>query len=122
MARRPQIMRFKCGHEGCTEFVRYEYSSRDEAIRLQKSYYPDKWRCTRHTRPNEVLSGANSVLTSEMRVFEEPNGKYWGTDKAWCGFIHGPGFKAFAEDFPTGTVIRVTAEIVRPAPEGEANG
>lgn len=117
-----KLMHFKCGHPGCNELAHYEYHSRDEATRLQKSYYPDKWRCTRHSRPNEVLGEANRVLTSEMRVFEEPHGKYWGTDKAWTGFISGPGFKAFAEDFPTGTVIRVTAEIVRPSPDGEAHG
>lgn len=31
--------------------------------------------------------------------------------------MHGPGFKAFAEDFPDGTVLRVTAEIILPSRE-----
>jgi hypothetical protein len=28
--------------------------------------------------------------------------------------MSGPGFKAFASDFPEGTVVRVTAEVVLP--------
>lgn len=113
MARRAQIMRFKCGHPGCEEHGRYEYTGRDEATRLQRSYYPDKWRCVRHTRPDEVLSATNHSRTVEMCVFEEPHGKFWGIDRPSNGFVHGPGFKAYAEDFPAGTVIRVTVEVVR---------
>ncbi len=37
-------------------------------------------------------------------------GLYWDS----MGFVHGPGFRAFAKDFPEGTVIRVTAEIILP--------
>lgn len=31
------------------------------------------------------------------------------------GFVYGPGFRAFAKDFPAGTVLRVTAEVILPA-------
>ena len=52
------------------------------------------------------------MRTSFQTVFAEPHGNYWGVDKAVCGFIHGPGFKAYACDFPVGTRIKITAEIV----------
>jgi hypothetical protein len=48
------------------------------------------------------------------RIIESRGELYWGKDEAWNGFSHGPGFKAFAEDFPAGTRLRITAEIIFP--------
>lgn len=109
-----RTVRFKCGHEGCNEFAHYEADNKADTIRLQNTYGNGKWLCTRHSRPDELLSLANNKIVTVMRVFEEPHGKYWGTDKAWNGFIHGPGFKGFAKDFPVGTTIEVTAKIRLP--------
>lgn len=42
-------------------------------------------------------------------------GLFWsGSGALTSGFIHGPGFKAFADDFPEGTRLRVTVEVVLP--------
>lgn len=106
------IVRFKCGHEGCTETVRYDADNRRDAVNLADRYSNGRWRCVRHTRPEEVLSNQVRAISSEMKVIEEPHGLYWGKDTAFSGFAHGPGFKAFAEDFPPGTILRVTAEII----------
>jgi len=46
-------------------------------------------------------------------------GLFWhGPGFLTSAFAHGPGFKAFADDFPPGTRLRVTVEIV--PPEGPA--
>jgi hypothetical protein len=36
---------------------------------------------------------------------------FWNTGS---GFIYGSGYKAFADDFPEGTILRITAEIILP--------
>lgn len=54
-------------------------------------------------------------MTSETRFTDSgnPYGKFWGSS----GFIHGPGFKAYPNDFPEGTIIRITAEVILPQSE-----
>lgn len=121
MSRR-QTVRFKCGHEGCTEFAIYEYYSADERKRLYRDYDQGRWRCVRHTRPEEVLAAGNPRTVCEYTAKKLPassggylEGLFWTAGgKTGNGFTHGPGFKAFASDFPEGTVIRVTAEVVLP--------
>jgi hypothetical protein len=115
MSRRPSIVRFKCGHPGCEEFARYEADNRQHAIDLEKRYGFGKYRCVRHSQPDSVLSVDKPKIVDELRSIEKPNGLYWGKETAFSGFAHGPGFKAFAKDFPDGTVLRVTAEIILPA-------
>lgn len=115
MSRRPSIVRFKCGHPGCEEFARYEADNRQHAIELDKRYGYGKYRCVRHSQPDSVLSADNVKIVDELISIEEPHGLYWGKEKAGSGFAHGPGFKAFAEDFPAGTILRVTAEIILPS-------
>ncbi|MDM9644514.1 hypothetical protein [Rhizobium sp. S163] len=110
----PGISRFRCGFPGCEEIVRYETNNRKHAVDLELRYGNGQWRCVRHSQPSSVLSADNNRIVDEMAVFEETHGLYWGKDKAFSGFAHGPGFKAFAEDFPPGTILRVTAELVFP--------
>lgn len=115
------IFRATCGHDGCNEFVRYEADNRSHYIDLSKRYGNGRWRCVHHAQPDQVLSASNTKTVEELRVIKSDGTLYWGKEKAWSGFSHGPGFKAFAEDFPEGTVLRITAEIVtdagRAAPE-----
>ncbi len=49
-------------------------------------------------------------ISVEKFYNETSIGLYWGHS----GFMFGPGFKAWAKDFPVGTRIRVTAEITLP--------
>lgn len=105
------IVRFNCGHEGCGEFARYEAYDQRDRTRLHQSYGNGKYRCVRHDQPDRVLSAENRVKTYECETYDLPHGRYWTNDS---GFIFGPGFKGFASDFPVGTKLRVTAEIVLP--------
>lgn len=109
------IFRATCGHDGCKEFARYEADNRSHYIELTKRYGNGQWLCVRHSQPDHVLSSSNMKTVEELRVINSDGTLYWGKGKAWSGFSHGPGFKAFAEDFPEGTVLRITAEIVTDA-------
>jgi len=115
MARPYGIMRATCGHEGCNEFARYEADNRSHYLDLQARHGAGKWKCTRHSQPDQVLSLENTKLVDELGIFDANGNRYWGKEKAFSGFTSGPGFKAFADDFPPGTVLRVTAEIILPA-------
>lgn len=112
MARRDWPLRVTCGHPGCTESNTYRYETqRDLASSFErKNYYPDKWRCTRHSRPDEVLSARNPSTEAVLVVDEYEYGRYFGH----FGLVTGPGFKAFACDFPPGTRLIVTARIEIP--------
>ena len=110
--------RFGCGHPGCQEIGHYTSSTRAEQAKLYRDYGAGRWRCVRHTRPEEVLSIERPRIRHEMTSRQESYGRYWGHS----GFVFGPGFKAYAADFPPGTVIAVTAEIILPSEEGQGNG
>ncbi|NTG00047.1 hypothetical protein G6L30_07925 [Agrobacterium rhizogenes] len=115
MSRPYGIFRATCAHPGCADFARYEADNRKHYIELERSYGFGKYRCVRHANPDVVLSSENNRTIAELTVFEQPHGLYWGKDKAQGGFEYGLGYKAFAEDFPPGTILRVTAEVILPA-------
>lgn len=104
-------LRVHCGHAGCTEVAFYEAYNRKEYSDLCQRYGQGRWKCLRHTRMNENLSVDDRVKTFEIESREESYGKYFGN----FGILTGPGFKAYASDFPVGTKIRVTAEVILPA-------
>lgn len=110
MARNKKPIRFECGHPGCPEAGWYNYDNRADAARLYVSYGSGKYRCTRHSYPEQVLSLTNLKTVSESVSDQREHGRYWGNG----GFVSGPGFKAFCADFPAGTTLRVTAEIILP--------
>lgn len=117
MSRREWPLRFTCGHPGCTESANYRYATRRDMMESfeRRNYSDGRWRCVRHTRPDEVLSLTNPRTRAEIVIEQKPHGKYFGHS----GFIFGLGFKAFAADFPEGTTIIVSAEVVLPCAERE---
>lgn len=104
-------VRVQCGHPGCAEYSFYAADTRKEQSAIFDRLGNGKFRCVRHARPDEVLSAANPKRVTDMASRQEPYGRYWGNSD----FVYGLGFKAFAGDFPAGTIIRVTAEIILPA-------
>lgn len=113
MARREYPLRFECSHPGCRESVTYRYSTRrdlETSFEL-KHYRNGGWKCTRHYAPNEVLGAENLETRWETTAKEsEHGGVYFGHS----GLVIGPGFKAFAKDFPVGTKLIVTTRIELP--------
>jgi hypothetical protein len=107
-------LRFVCGHDGCNETVNYRYSTKRDLMESfeLKNYSDGRWRCIRHVRANEVLSANNLETRAVLTVEQKPHGRYFGSN----GFIFGPGFKAFAADFPEGAQVIVTATLILPTP------
>lgn len=114
MSRREWPLILPCGHPGCTERSNYRYQTKRDLMESfeLKHFSNGRWRCVRHSQPDAVLSASNPSTRAELLLEERPHGRLFGN---W-GFVHGPGFKAFAEDFPAGTKIIVTAELVLPTP------
>lgn len=107
---------FDCAHPGCREKVRYSYETKRD---LQESfelrvYSGGKWKCSRHSNPERVMSPDNLETHFEAISDERPHGKYWGQS----GLMIGPGYYAECKDFPAGTKIIITARIELPKTGG----
>lgn len=113
MSRREWPLRFVCNYPGCTESANYRYPTRRDMMESfeLKNYSGGRWRCVRHNKPDEVLSASNPRTRAEIVLEQKSHGKYFGN----FGFVSGLGFRVFADDFPAGTRLIVTAEIVPPA-------
>ena len=82
-----------------------------------KNYSGGRWKCVRHSRPDEVLSESNRQTSIELTVEQKPYGRYFGN----TGFLSGPGFKAFAADFPAGAKVIVSAVLILPDDEDHSH-
>jgi hypothetical protein len=116
MSRRPRIGRYQCSHPGCAEVYRYEIMDRAHALSVDRTHGGGQYKCIRHSRPDEVLSADNMKRSVDWTNDQKEHGRYWASAS---GFVSGPGFKVFSEDWPAGTILRVTAEIITPIPEQE---
>lgn len=117
MSRRGYDRRRQCGQEGCREvsFVHYDLQ-RDYKEAVQRERGRPPWMCSRHDKPHEVLS-VHNVECVGMHVCEQKDyGRFWQDEegRTGSGFNYGPGFKAWAKDFPPGTKLIVTARIELP--------
>lgn len=104
-------LRKVCAEPGCKEIAFFGYDTQRE---LRASTYRSRdWLCTRHAYPDEVLSAWNPttehVMVSKRGAADR---LYWNGSS---GFTFGPGFKAFADDFPEGARLVVTAHVELPA-------
>lgn len=110
------MLHFKCGYKGCSEVGHFESDNRAETIRLQKKYGNGKYRCFRHSKPDEVLSEDN--LHRETTYVVGKSAKYPHHNKLYFdggrGVVTGPGFKAYASDFPAGTKVIVSVDVILP--------
>lgn len=120
MPRREYRSTVRCAAEGCRETTFYIYDTRrDEAegIALRNKW---PWKCYRHSKPEEVLGEHNRVSEVVLTRTRRPgdlwvNEAFWLSDgDRWNGLSSGPGFRAFAKDFPLGTRLVVTARIEYP--------
>lgn len=123
MPRRRYTHRAPCV-PGCSKLGFFEYSTQREYAAHQTSLRTRPWRCTRHTAPDEVLSTENLSRTltlvatpGEGILSDELFWKAEGADRLDSGFVHGPGFKAYASDFPVGTRLTVTVHVQPPDDE-----
>lgn len=127
MARREYYYSPQCAEEGCTELANYVFSTRREQQEQIAYLNRHPWRCVRHNRAGVVLSPDEPIKEAVLEIYETDFGYGRSTHKFWTepenvaekkhgnGFKYGPGFKAFAEDFPPGTRLIVTARVEIPA-------
>ncbi|MEH3142502.1 MAG: hypothetical protein PGN37_20485 [Mycobacterium kyogaense] len=117
MSRRGYDRRRVCAEDGCREvtITNYEFK-RDyaDAARREKSQPP--WKCLRHSRPREVLSTTNRATVGVLECVESEYGsRFWHNgERSTTGWEHGPGFMAWAKDFPVGTKLVVSTDIELP--------
>lgn len=121
MGRREYHIRLVCAESGCRETSFTVAQTREEEREIRERYARNPYQCTRHTQPEKVLSPDNpkrvTVLTARQSEHPHLDRLFWDGSS---GFSYGPGFKAFAQDFPPGTQLVVTAEVVLPdGPGGE---
>lgn len=112
MARRRYPQRFQCAYPGCGESASFESETAKEAEDTWRTY-SGKWKCLRHYDLDALITPDRRKKVFEIASTEASHGRYWGQH----GFLSGPGFKVFSKDFPTGTVLRVTAEVILPSRE-----
>lgn len=123
-------LRKVCADDGCQESAFWDFSSQRERREHCQREQGRPWRCTRHSKPNEVLTPSNPtrqvVLTAEKsRRFPNLTKLFWreaGAADVGSGFTFGPGFKAFADDFPEGTRLVITLTIAAPPTDREGVG
>lgn len=101
----------RCHYPGCDKTAFYEYDNKQDKIAGFKNHA--SWMCARHTNPDQVMSPTSTERETSI-VSHVCNGT--GGKKFWnhFGVLYGPGFKAYADDFPEGTMITVTAKIELP--------
>lgn len=102
------ITQLQCIETDCKERSFYESATRAE--QRQAECRAEGWHCVRHARPAEVLTSDRRLITYEVVSQRGTIGLYWNG----FGFLYGPGFKVYPDDFPEGTMLRVTAEVILP--------
>lgn len=118
-----QTYRTQCKHQGCSETAFYADLAVADRSRLARQFAETPWRCLRHSQPNSVLARDNLSVTTvitaeESRRFPNLAGKlFWreeGAADVGSGFTSGPGFRAWADDFPKGSRVVITATVELP--------
>lgn len=125
MSRRERTTIIGCAEAGCRESRILAYGSQREYAEICQEQKRSPWKCTRHAKPDEVLRPDNPSTTCVLVASRVPMGGrdggflpglFWLVDGAGSGsgFEFGPGFRAHAFDFPEGTRLVVTTQIVTP--------
>lgn len=112
MKRRGYSRNVYCTEPGCKEFGHYTYDTRkdyDEAVKRNRPY-----TCLRHS--HRMLSPTNlkaewvSEPSAPSAKFPELEGRWFGS---WAA-INAENMRAEAKDFPDGTRIKITMEVILP--------
>lgn len=129
MPRREYTRRVRCPEPGCREYACYRYGTQREYAEHSRDLEAHPFKCNRHAKPDENLRPGNTA-TEQVRVAtrvrsdlpagrghpEWLDGLYWLAEDGGhgSGFSYGPGFTAYASDFPEGTRLIVSARVEIP--------
>lgn len=122
MSRREYPIREVCAEPECREQW-FSYASTQRDYRAAKQRWRERpYRCMRHSNVDQLLTptalSRTCVLVARRRDADRPDSPmYWHIgDKHEGAYVRGPGHLAYAEDFPEGTVLVITADIGIPDP------
>lgn len=115
MTKRAPITRnLKCTAPGCSDYGHWQFDSRAEYDRHVQS--TRTWTCCRHSKGAGVLSmdrlKVEWISEPSKPLPNHPNDPYRSFGSS--GVILGTGYYAEGRDFPTGTRIKITAEVILP--------
>jgi hypothetical protein len=113
----------RCADQPCPEKITYHHLTRADEAASVRDQQARPWRCSRHSKPAEVLGPEQQAITTVMTVTPRPNAARWDSPLIWAApgrhfrsdKVSGPGFMAFAGDWPEGTRLEITARILPPA-------
>lgn len=98
-----------CAHPGCHEFTTRLFSSRRAARAMSA-----EWRCEPHKDLARTLSAGNPRIATELEVVSGARFRVDGEEIVGGFYVFGPGFRAWARDFPAGTKISILATATIP--------
>jgi hypothetical protein len=108
-------IQLKCIHPGCKEWSFYNYSTKKDYLDAKKRRAGDGWKCIRHSDDRlltkEKLTATKTFIADKSSRFPNLDGLYWNDSS---GFASGSSWKAFADDFPPGTKIIETVQVILP--------
>lgn len=119
--RRSVTITHHCAFPGCDQTARFHYSSNAEYIASHEFKRYEKRRepyfCAKHSSrivlsPTVLKSEWLSEPSRPLDGHPEDSYRSFGSQ----GIMFGPGFAAEGRDFPIGTRIKVTAEVILPEP------
>jgi hypothetical protein len=131
-------IKVRCTHPGCTEAAYLNYTSRERVRELMA--LRDAWRCTDHdgsrVRVTPDSPSVELVLVSAERFHELPRvrpgplpppkltGIYFGLPGCapTLGRVSGPGWFLDANDFPAGSRLVVSVQVLPPEPSEVPDG
>lgn len=110
----------RCTEVGCTENRNYHFTNRKDYQDAISEY--KNWKCLRHSdySKNRIMSLESPKKEKILINTKSKTNEYlfWANEegKLGSGFQSGPGFQIWSKDFPEGTILKVTAEVILPNP------
>lgn len=122
MTKRTQYFIRHCEADGCREVDRIECRSQHEYVETALIYRNRPYFCSRHQPTNlKPDSPERHVVIvcehADVKKYPRLQDEHFWSDGS--GFTYGPGFNAYAEDFPLGAKIhiRISVELPNPTPD-----
>jgi len=133
MARREYLMRRVCSVDGCNESYHISYSTKRDYNADAKMYREGPpYLCSAHENPLAWIRPENQVYEHTVQAEALPSERLRDRKKLFWHFDDGglvsstanklkvPNYHADADDFPKGTLLRVTLIVEAILPEEQA--
>jgi hypothetical protein len=113
--RREHMLYVRCHHEGCKENQFYTYETLRDYRQAVKERRHANWMCIRHSDDRLLtptkLTNSREYVNGKSKKYPELPDLFWNDSS---GFAYGSAWKAFARDFPPGTKIIETVQVILP--------